>query len=126
MKLVDKTLKRIKQKHKIKYIYHKDLQKRWSRFSIFEQMANIGAEVGRAISWRNKKNQEMSKNAVYRALELIDFTIEDGKNKNSLKETIRMRELIADYFFGENIYHSTDKLWDKYFYSFNLAARKNT
>lgn len=106
-------------------IFHKDLSSRWNNFSVFEQMANIGTEVGRAISWRNKKNTEMSKNAVYRALELIDFSINDRKNKNSLKEIVRMREILADYFLGENIYQSTDKQWEKYFYPFNFACRKN-
>lgn len=104
-------------------IFHKELMTRWNQLSIFEQMANIGAEVGRAINWRNKKNKEMSKNALYRALELIDFTVDDKKNINSLKEILRMRELLVDYFIGNNIYHSTNQSWEKYFYPFNFAAR---
>jgi hypothetical protein len=106
-------------------IFHTELAARWSTFSIFEQMANIGAEVGRSISWRKKGNTEMSKNAFYRALELIDFSIDDVKNRSSLKEILRMRELLVDYYLGDNIYKSTDKGWDKYFYYFNIAARKN-
>ena len=105
-------------------LFHSGLVSRWNQFSIFEQMANIGAEVGRTISWR-KKNKEMSKNAFYRALELIDFSINDKKNKNSLKEILRVRELLVDYFTGDNIYQSTDKQWEKYFYPFNFAARKH-
>ena len=106
-------------------IFHKDLEKRWVNFSIFEQMANIGAEVGRAINWNKKENKKMSQNAFYRALELLDFSIDDPKNKNSLKEILRVREVLVDYFAGDNIYHSTDKVWEKYFYYFNLAARNN-
>lgn len=106
-------------------IFHKELVGRWNKLTIFEQMANIGAEVGRTINWRKKRNQEMSKNAFYRALELIDFTIEDPKNKNSLKEILRVRELLVDYFMGENIYRSTDKAWEKYFYYFNFNAAQN-
>ncbi len=106
-------------------IFHTDIADRWSNFSIFEQMANIGAEVGRSINWKKKGNQGMSKNAFYRALELIDFTIADGKNNNSLKEILRMRELLVDYILGENIYCSTDEAWNKYFFYYNLAARKN-
>lgn len=104
-------------------IYHHGLETRWYQFSIYEQMANIGAEVGRAINWRNKKNLQMSNNAFFRALELIDFSINDPKNKNVQKEILRMRELLGDYFMGENIYHSTDEIWNKYFYYFNFAAR---
>lgn len=104
-------------------IYHQDLQLRWKDFSIYEQMANIGAEVGRAINWRKKKNQEMSQMAFYRALELLDFTVNDVKNKYRLQEILRVREVLVDDFFGDNIYHSSDKQWEKYFYFFNLVAR---
>lgn len=104
-------------------IFHADLVSRWSKFSIFEQMANIGAEVGRAINWQKKGNLQISKNAFYRALELIDFTIDDLKNKNSLKEILRVREFLVDYFMGDNIYQSTDQGWEKYFYYFAFAAR---
>ena len=104
-------------------IFHADIANRWNNFSIFEQMANIGAEVGRTINWKKKGNVEMSKNALFRALELIDFTINDPKNRKSLKEILRTRELLVDYFMGENIYHSTDEGWGKYFYPFNFAAR---
>jgi len=104
-------------------IYHTDLVNRWKNYSLIEQMANIGAEVGRTINWRKKNNAEMSKNAFYRALELIDFSVDDLKNKNSLKEILRVRELLVDYFAGKNIYHSTDQNWEKYFYYFNFAAR---
>jgi hypothetical protein len=106
-------------------IYHKDLASRWNKFSIFEQMANIGAEVGRAVNWRKKNNEAFSKQAFYRALELLDFSIDDPKNKNSLKEILRMREILVDYFMGDNLYQSTDKNWNKYFYYFNFAARNS-
>jgi len=104
-------------------IFHTDLSSRWNQFSIHEQMANIGVEVGRIISWKNKKNQKMSKNSLFRALELIDFTINDNKNRNSLKEILRMREILIDNFMGDNIYQSSDQGWEKYFYPFNFAAR---
>lgn len=104
--------------------FHKDLSARWNDLTTVEQMANIGAEVGRAISWHKKNNKMMSQNAFYRALELLDFTIEDSKNKNPLKEILRVREMLVDYFMGSNIYHSTDDQWNKYFYFFNFAARK--
>lgn len=104
-------------------LFHKKLKRSWFRLSLVEQMANIGAEVGRAINWRKKGNERLWKNAFYRALELIDFTVDDPKNRNSLKEILRVRELLVDYFFGRNIYHSSCKDWEKYFYYFNYAAR---
>lgn len=103
--------------------FHNNLNKNWNSYSIFEQMANIGAEVGRSINWKKKNNQEISHNAFYRALELIDYTVEDSKNKNRLSEILRMREILVDFIIGENIYRSSEEGWTKYFYYFNFAAR---
>lgn len=81
-------------------IQHKDLAMgRWKEFSFFEQMANIGSEVERALKWREKNNSEYSVLAFERALELLDLTIEDDKNNSRLKELMRLRETLADYFF---------------------------
>ena len=84
-------------------------------------MANIGSEVERAIKWRDK-NAEYSRFASDRALELLDLTISDIKNRSRLKELFRLREVLADYFYFDNIYKSTDQSWQRYFYSFNYAA----
>jgi hypothetical protein len=95
---------------------------RWKKLSFFAQMANIGSEVERAIQWQSK-NKEYSRIAFERALELMDLTLADVKNKQRLKELVRAREVLVDYFFGENIYASSDKLWHNYFYPFNYASR---
>jgi hypothetical protein len=97
---------------------------RWFRFSLIEQMANIGSEIGRAINWKNK-DEKMSKASFERGLELLDLTIEDPKNKRRLKELLRVRETLADYFCFDNIYASSDEKWNDYFYAFNYAANLN-
>lgn len=107
---------------------HKNLLEsgRWFELSLMEQMANIGAEIGRAINWRNKANLEYSRLAFERALELLWLTIEDKKNRwSKLKELCRLKEVLGDYFVGKNEYKSSDELWGKYFYPFNFAARLN-
>jgi hypothetical protein len=58
------------------------------------------------------------------ALELFDLTIADEKNRFRLKEILRMREIFADYFLGNNPYHFKDSDFDRYFLLFNLAIRK--
>ncbi len=88
-----------------------------------EQMANIGSEVERTISWRQKNNVKYSNSAFERALELLDLTVSDPKNIDRLKEPLRLREALADYFAFDNSYRSTDLLWQKYFLAFNYAAR---
>ena len=102
--------------------FHKELtREKWQSLSFFEQMANIGAEVGRTINWR-VKDIEMSKSAFFRGLELLDLTIEDSKNKSKLKELCRLKEILTDYLYFNNIYNSTDESFNNYFYAFNYAA----
>lgn len=98
---------------------------RWFKLTFFEQMANIGSEVERTISWKTKGNLEYSQIAFERALELLDLTIADKRNIKRLKELLRVREALADYFEFDNEYKSSDKLWQNYFYPFNWAARLN-
>jgi len=108
------------------YQHQKLASGKWEKLSFFEQMANIGSEIGRTISWRNKKNKIYSKGAFKRAVELLALTISDSKNQKRLRELTRLREAMIDYFFGENEFSSSDKLWHNYFYPFNYAARINT
>src|SRR3989344_8686043 len=101
---------------------HKNLAEgRWQNLPFFEQMANIGSEVERAMSWR-EKNREYSRLASDRALELLDLTISDPKNLKRLKELFRLREVLADYFYFDNIYKSNDQNWHNYFNAFNYAV----
>ena len=103
--------------------FHKEMAGgRWRIFSLVEQMANIGSDVHRTISYR-QNDPHGSELAFERALELLDLTIEDPKNKSKLKELCRLREVMVDYFFGENEYNSDDDFFEKYFYAFNYAAR---
>ena len=105
---------------------HKELAEgRWAKLTFFEQMANIGSEVERALSWKEKNNIEYSQKAFERALELIDLTLENTKGLPRLKEIARVRESLVDYFFGVNQFESTEDFWRKYFFSFTFACRKN-
>ncbi len=103
---------------------HRDLAAgRWHELSFFEQMANVGAEVGRTISWKNKGRPDISQRAFERALELLDLTISDQKNRSRLRELLRVREALADCYAFENSHQSSDESWERYFYSFQFAAR---
>jgi len=105
-------------------IQHKQLAGgRWQEMSFFAQMANIGSEVERAINWREKGNLKYTQAACERALELLDLTIDDAKNQKRLRELLRLREVLADYFYSSNSFSSSDTLWKNYFFSFNWAAR---
>ena len=105
---------------------HQNLaQGRWKQLTFLEQMANIGSEVERTLDWRVKNNEAYSQKAFERALELMDLTLDSVKGLARLKEVARIREVWADYFFGENQYGSTEASWRKYFFHFTFAARRN-
>lgn len=105
-------------------VQHKNAAEgRWQKFTLIEQMANIGSEVFRSIQWKNKGNKEYSRLAFFRALELFDLTLSDKKNFGRLKEVARAREVLVDFLYGDNVYGSTDASWQNYFYAFNYAAR---
>lgn len=103
---------------------HKQLSEgRWFDLSFFEQMANVGSEVERAINCKKKNDKEYFQLAIDRALELLTFTIDDKKNSHRLKEVVRVYEALNDYFYGNNKYQSTNSLWQRYFYNFAYAVR---
>ncbi len=109
----------------MKHVIHTGLGSgRWLNMSLMVQLANVGSDVHRAISWRDKGDLELSHQAFLRALELISFTIADPKytKKGCHKELVRMREVMLDYFMADNKYGSTDALWESYFYHFTYAA----
>ncbi|MBI2163715.1 MAG: hypothetical protein HYU32_06215 [candidate division NC10 bacterium] len=102
---------------------HQDLAAgRWFELSLVGQLGNIGSEVERAIRWRVKGNADYARRAFERALELLDLSISDRKNRTRLKELTRLREGLVDYFCFDNLYGSSDESWRKYFHSFAYAA----
>ena len=103
---------------------HKDLSpERWFQFTLFEQLANVGTDISRAIDWRKKGDYDYSQRSFERALELLDLTIRDPKNKKGArKELVITREALIDYFLYDNVYQTSDTIWHEYFLDFNFAA----
>jgi hypothetical protein len=103
---------------------HRELASgKWNRLSLAEQMANIGSEVERTISWKAKGRMDLSSRAFDRAIELLDLTNADAKNRTRLKELLRVREALADCFVYDNTYQSTPESWQRYFHCFLMAVR---
>ncbi len=95
----------------------------WAKFSLVEQMANIGSEVGRAL--RAKGNQPRYWGAVARALDLFYLTIEDPRWKGRLREILRVRELFAAAALGSDEFKTSLKDLDRYFDCFVWLARSD-
>jgi len=106
-------------------VYHKDIKEKWQGFSLAEQLANVGSEIERALNWREKGNTGYATTAFERALELLDYTTEDMGNFYRLRELRRLREVIVDYFAGDNVYNSSPESFKNYFYGFNYKASLN-
>lgn len=95
---------------------------RWHSLTLFEQLGNVGSEVGRTARARQKDAQTFD-NAVARTLELIDLTIADPRHRQRLKEITRARELFCEAISDEPQYDVTLSELDEYFLQFAIAAR---
>lgn len=104
---------------------HKDLAAgRWWELSLYEQLGNVGSEVGRALRWRTL-NPDIAQRAFERALELMDLTLADPRHRCSvarLREFARAREVLVDFLAGSNEYQSTEDSLQRYFDAFAVAA----
>lgn len=83
--------------------FHRNLtQERWQKFSKEEQILNIAAELSRAKFWLKEKNEKQILNCLNRAFELIDLTINAFKNQRALKELLRFREVLAQFYINKD------------------------
>src|SRR3990167_6100403 len=93
---------------------------KWQKLSLFEQMGNIGSEVGRTYSAASRGDQAASKAAMTRALDLFDATTSNNElSPARRKEILRAKEEYLRAFFD-----NTDRPWiENYFMQFSIAAR---
>lgn len=96
-------------------------QSKWNQLSLMGQMANVGAEVGRYYNWKGKGKKQKAKACLFRAVELLDLTKSDPKNRTGMKELGRVKELWLDLEWGENIYSQKEEDWLRYFRVFELG-----
>lgn len=92
---------------------------RWFILLYEIQISNVGSEVHRAIRWKNKGDNIKKKNITNKAIEFLQYMIEDPSNKDKIEEIeFRITQLI-DYFMGENYLDTTDEeliqFYDSYF-----------
>jgi hypothetical protein len=102
--------------------HHRELAAgRWQRLSLAEQLANVGAEVGRI---RHRRGAEERNAAFERALELLDLTLADPRWRGRRREIARARELLCDAVDGGSDYGTTLEALDRYFLAFAVLARR--
>jgi hypothetical protein len=101
-----------------KYEFDKN---KWQKLSIFDQMGNISAEVGRALSAQRRGDEASLNGAFYRGLDLFDATIEGLVSKKSPRyhEVLIAREQFCELVLNKK----DDPKLDEYFTQFAIAAR---
>ena len=78
--------------------WHQTLEPRWKNMPVYQQILMIANELNRAENLKN--DPEEYKNALERALELMDFSIAPMRNRPMLREFLRARELVAALYIG--------------------------
>jgi hypothetical protein len=97
----------------------------WGRLTLLQQLGNVGSEVSRAQRWQNR-DPRLFDQAMVRALELLDLSIQDPRWRHRLKELTRARELLCDAWSGGKEYRTDLEGLNRYFFKFALAARKSS
>ena len=95
----------------------------WALMSMFEQMGNIGSEVGRAFSAKKRKDTISMEGALARGLDLIDETAKLWAAQKSprTKELLRAREQFTTSIMTDQ----EDTTLETYFFQYAYAARVN-
>lgn len=97
---------------------HFDEQK-WAALSFYEQMGNIGSEVGRAMKALERGDEQSLAGAYFRGLDLIDATVRNISQAGRRKELLRVREQFSQAVEAGVV----DKKLSDYFMTFAMLAR---
>ncbi|MFQ6046347.1 MAG: hypothetical protein ACE5PT_08310 [Gemmatimonadales bacterium] len=98
---------------------------RWHELSLAEQLANVGAEVDRAIRASEAGRAERFERALERALELFDLTARDERWRgHRRREILRLREEFLRPFFDEGVSLDSAAGLRRQFLYFGLLARR--
>lgn len=90
----------------------------WYSMPVNVQLANVGSEVGRAISWKKRGNEQRMRSFCNKAIEFLEIMKTDKKNIDRVRELDFCIEELKDYFMGQNIYETTDEILMKYYDAF--------
>lgn len=93
----------------------------WGKLDVFNQMGNIGSEVGRALAAKRQGKLERMLSAFYRGMDLINATAESWAEQRcaGIPELLCARELFAESVLTDKL----DTTLEKYFMQFAVAAR---
>jgi len=93
-------------------------EQRWFNMPIAVQLANVGGEVDRAIRWKNKNDSQKADNFCNKAIDFLELSIRDPKNKGRVDELTCAVDELRDYFLGDNSFGTTDEVLIRYYDAF--------
>jgi hypothetical protein len=96
-------------------------EQNWAKLNIFEQMGNIGSEVGRAMRAKRRGDEPAMRSALYRGIDLLNATARlwATRQPGRVKEILLAREL----FITSVLTDKEDASLETYFNQFALTAR---
>lgn len=95
--------------------------KQWAQLDVFNQMGNIGSEVGRAMNAKRQGNHRRMETAFYRGMDLINATVDAWvqQKKPATPELLIARELFAESVLTDK----EDPALEQYFMDYAIAAK---
>ena len=93
---------------------------RWYQLSLAQQMGHIGSELGRARRLESQNDLQNCDQALERALDLLDLTLNDQRWHARLVELARFREMVSDWFIGKAAYDISPEVLENYCTQFAL------
>lgn len=95
-----------------------DRDLRWFAMPVAVQISNVGSEVNRAIKYKSKGETEKAERFMNKAIQLLELSKQDPKNRHRRQEFECAIEELIDYFIGNNIYQTTDEILLRYYDAF--------
>tara|TARA_B100000315_G_C14133268_1_gene387857 strand:- start:129 stop:425 length:297 start_codon:yes stop_codon:yes gene_type:complete len=75
---------------------------RWQQLGLKAQLGHITSEIARAKDWEEKGDLSARREALTRALELIDLTL--AHRPSGKRELTRLREMVSDCWLQSGFY----------------------
>lgn len=83
----------------MKLRHHQNLSvEKWGGYPFFKQILMIANELNRAINWLKKEDFKEVKLCYERAFELIYLTVACLREKNKLRELLRVKEMLSLFY----------------------------
>lgn len=92
--------------------------------SFGDQMGNIASELSRAVMFHRRGDADFLRPSLWRALELIELTIDAQGKGARTRELCRFREVVGAWYCGSEEYRASLEWLARYSLDFALMERK--